>query len=215
MESNRLGLVCSGAKALKTLTALLWVSTENAGEPPASWAAMGYPGPDGPPTPTYRPISTEAISGDTTRLADVVVVVVGSGAGGGTVAGVLAATGLGVIVLERGSYRNESDFSHLELDAYRSMYLDGALGSTADGGVQMIAGSTLGGGTVVNYATSFATPLAVREEWDRRSGFNGVFEGDRYEQSVVTVQKRLNVNQDNGTPSSRDLLMEKGLRGLG
>ena len=70
-----------------------------------------------------------------------------------------------VTVLERGAYHNESDFTHLESDAYGSMYLDSGLNSTADGGVLMLAGSTLGGGTVINYTTSFPTPDSVREEW--------------------------------------------------
>lgn len=53
------------------------------------------------------------------------VVVVGSGAGGGTAVGVLAAAGHDVLVLEAGSYLNESDFTHLESDAYARMYLEG------------------------------------------------------------------------------------------
>ena len=154
-----------GQEALKTLVAFLWVTTDDPAAPPASWKEMGYPGPDGSPPSTAKTIRTETVGRDITLDADVVVV--GTGAGGGTAAGVLAAAGLEVVVLERGAYRNESDFTHLESDAYSSMYLGGALGSTADGGVLMLAGSTLGGGTVINYTTSFATPPDVRAEWDR------------------------------------------------
>ena len=213
MESSRFGLVRNGARALKTLVAFLWVTTDDPAAPPASWKEMGYPGPDGSPPSTAKTIRTETVGRDITLDADVVVV--GTGAGGGTAAGVLAAAGLEVVVLERGAYRNESDFTHLESDAYSSMYLDGALGSTADGGVLMLAGSTLGGGTVINYTTSFATPPDVRAEWDRMGGFDGVFEGDRYQSSIDAVKTRLNVNSDHGWPSSRAQLMEKGLRGLG
>ena len=116
-----------------------------------------------------------------------------------------------VTVLERGGYHNESDFTHLESDAYGSMYLDGGLKSTSDGGVLMLAGSTLGGGTVINYTTSFATPDSVREEWDRVAGFSDVFTGDDFGESLTAVQDGLGVNQDNGAPSSRDQIMEKGL----
>lgn len=213
MESSRMGLVRNGARALKTITAFLWVTTEDPATPPATWDEMGYPGPDGPPPSTTKPIHTETISRDVTLDADVVVI--GSGAGGGTAAGLLASAGLNVVVLERGGYRNEADFSHLEADAYRSMYLDGAFGSTSDGGVLMLAGGTLGGGTVINYTTSFATPPEVQVEWDQVAGFDGVFEGDLYQSSSAAVQKRLNVNRDHGWPSSRARLMEKGLRGLG
>ena len=213
MEKNRIGLVRNGARSLKTLAAFLWVTTEDPRTHPAAWKAMSYPGPEGAPPPTEKAIRTEAIGRDTTLDADVVVI--GSGAGGGTAAGILAASGLRVVVLERGEYRNEADFSHLEIEAYRSMYLDSALGSSSDGGILMLAGATLGGGTVINYTTSFATPPAVREEWDRVSGFDEVFQGERYESSTAAVQERLNVNRDHDWPSSRDRLMEKGLRGLG
>jgi long-chain-alcohol oxidase len=213
MESSPVGLVRNGARSLKTLTALLWVTTDNPAAPPAPWAEMGYPGPDGPPPRVARPIPTETITRETTLDADVVVI--GSGAGGGTVAGVLATAGLSVVVLERGAYHNESDFTHLEADAYRSMYLDGALGSSADGSILMLAGATLGGGTVINYTTSFPTPTRIREEWDGVAGFDQVFTGEAFANSTAAVQTRLGVNQEIGAPSNRDRLMEKGLRGLG
>ena len=166
------------------------------------------------PRLTPRTITTEVVDRDTTIECDVVVI--GSGAGGGIAAAVLAAAGLDVTVLERGGYRNESDFTHLESDAYGSMYLDGGLKSTSDGGVLMLAGSTLGGGTVINYTTSFRHP---------RFGSGGVgpsgrilrnvFAGDDFGESLTAVQVGLGVNQENGAPSSRDQIMEKGLRNLG
>ena len=213
MEGNRVEIVRKGIRALKTLAAFLWVTTDDPASPPTAWAAMGYPGPDGPPPATPKQITTEVVDSD--RTIDCDVVVIGSGAGGGIAAAVLAAAGLSVTVLERGGYHNESDFTHLESDAYGSMYLDGGLKSTADGGVLMLAGSTLGGGTVINYTTSFATPDSVREEWDRLAGFPDVFTGDAFESSLASVQERMGVNQDHGEPSSRDQIMEKGLRNLG
>ncbi len=213
MQGNRLQIVRKGVRALKTLTAFLWVTTDDPARPPTAWAAMGYPGPDGPPPATPKTITTEVVDRD--RTIDCDVVVVGSGAGGGIAAAVLASAGLTVTVLERGGYHNESDFTHLESDAYGSMYLDGGLKSTADGGVFMLAGSTLGGGTVINYTTSFATPDSVREQWDRVAGFPDVFTGDGFGASLTAVQEGLGVNQDHGAPSSRDQIMEKGLRNLG
>ncbi|MEE8489719.1 MAG: GMC family oxidoreductase, partial [Acidimicrobiia bacterium] len=143
------------------------------------------------------------------------VVVVGTGAGGGTVAGVLASAGLDVVILEAGDYRNESDFTHLEADAYRDMYLDKTLSTTADGGILILSGATLGGGTVINYTTSFSTPQSVREEWDQVGGFKDVFTGEDYARSIAAVEQRLNVNREHGWPSTRATLMEKGLRDLG
>ena len=213
MESHRIGLIRGGAKALKTLAALLWVTTDDPDNRPASWEAMGYPGPNGPPSQVPKTLPITEVNQDTTLSCDVVVV--GSGAGGGTAAGVLAGAGLDVTILEAGAYRNESDFTHLEADAYRDMYLDGGLNTTADGGMVVLAGATLGGGTVINYTTSFATPPEIRREWDSFSGFSDVFTGADYEASTVAVQTRLNVNQDFCFPSPRAQLLEKGLRELG
>ena len=168
MEGNRVEIVpqgCPGAE--DTRPAFLWVTTDDPTRPPMAWAAMGYPGPDGPPPMTPKRIQTEVVDRDSTIECDVVVI--GSGAGGGHRSRrPRRSQGLRRAVLERGAYHNESDFTHLESDAYGSMYLDSGLNSTADGGVLMLAGSTLGGGTVVNYTTSFATPDSVLEEWGPR-----------------------------------------------
>ena len=71
----------------------------------ANWAALGYPGPPTPPAVTPPPrqdLQVTAPEGDELELeADAVVV--GSGAGGGVVAGVLAGRGLRVVVLEAGA----------------------------------------------------------------------------------------------------------------
>jgi choline dehydrogenase-like flavoprotein len=213
MTKHPVGLIRAGARALKTLLAAIWVTTEDASAPPVSWQAMGYPGPDGPAPPTPRPLQVLDAADQSSMSCDVVVV--GSGAGGATAAAVLAGAGLDVVVLEAGGYRNESDFSHLEADAYASMYLDGALGTTADKGTIVLAGATLGGGTVINYTTSFPTPDEVRREWDRVAGLPGVFTGDDFQDSLDRVTRRLSVNREHGTPSSRDRLMEEGLRRLG
>jgi choline dehydrogenase-like flavoprotein len=213
MEGHRLGVVRGGVRALKTLIAFMWVTTEDPQVRPWSWDAMGYPGPAGPPPDVPKSLQITGVTADTTLTCDVVVV--GSGAGGGTAAGVLAGAGLDVIVLEAGDYRNESDFDHLEATAYRDMYLNGALKSTVDGGTTVLSGATLGGGTVINYTTSFSTPQDVCREWDEIAGFSDVFTGGGYASSTKAVQERLSVNQNHGWPSMRDQLMDKGLRELG
>ncbi|MCI0543766.1 MAG: GMC family oxidoreductase [Actinobacteria bacterium] len=212
MSAHSMSLVRKGAIALKTLAAFLWMATEDPDETPAAWEAISYPGPDGPAPQIPKRLTPEPIAAETMMSCDVVVV--GSGAGGGVAAAVLAEAGLDVVILEKGGYHSEADFTHLEADAYKRLYLDGVLSSTADGGITMVAGSTLGGGTVVNYTTSFDTPASVREEWDRVGGFERVFTGDAYAESMAQVGSRLEVNTDS-EPSPRDVILEKGLREMG
>lgn len=202
--------VYSGLKRLVCLASLAADSLEPT---PLAWVAMGYPGPDAPAPQVAKTIQPLVISGDVTLDCDVVVV--GSGAGGGVAAAVLASRGLDVIVLEKGGYHNEADFTHYESEAYRAMYLDGLQSTTSDGGVNIVAGSTLGGGTVVNYTTSFATPDSIRQEWDEVSGLRGVFTGADFAAASEAVHGRLGINQHHNEPSHRDAAMEKGLRDLG
>src|SRR5690348_7083639 len=77
------------------------------------WATFGYPGPISAPPDEPKPIRPIVPDGDATLEADVAII--GSGAGGGVIAGKLAAAGLKVLVLEMGGYFNEADFNQLEL----------------------------------------------------------------------------------------------------
>jgi len=179
---------------------------------PAAWEAIGYPGPlgvreDAPP----RALSPVTVNGPTDLTCDVVVV--GSGAGGGTAAGVLAAAGLDVVVLEAGGYYDDADFDGGEAQAFERMYADGGAGVTSDGGMGLLAGACLGGGTVVNYTTSFRTPEAIRAEWAGH-GLPEIAQPE-YEGSLDAVCRRLGVTHEYSTPGTRDEVMARGLHELG
>jgi choline dehydrogenase-like flavoprotein len=192
-------------QALKRLTTVTHYTTPDAAR------SIGYPGPLGPPPTTPKPIRPVAVTADATLGCDVVVV--GSGAGGGVVAAELTAAGKDVIVLEKGGYRNEADFTHQEGDALATMYDAGGLLATSDLGLVVLQGSTLGGGTVINYTTSFATPDAVRGEWARVHGLPH-FESAEYTRSLAAVAARLGVNTDHARPSGRDQILIRGLNQL-
>ena len=53
----------------------------------------------------------------------------------------LAQAGKQVIILEAGSYLNESDFVQVELAAYQNLFLRGRLFPSADGMVTIAAGA--------------------------------------------------------------------------
>jgi long-chain-alcohol oxidase len=175
------------------------------------WDAIGYDGPlgrlaDAPP----KRLNVTPIERDTTLDCDVVIV--GSGAGGGAAAGVLADAGLDVIVIESGGYWDDEDFDGSEFTALTSYYM-GAPSATHDQSVGLIAGSCLGGGTVVNYTTSFRTPDEVRTEW---AGLGvPAFASEEYTASLDAVCDRLGVNREHNEPSTRDQKLHEGCVKLG
>ena len=176
------------------------------------WDRIGYPGPLGPnPDAAPKALTPLSVDRDTTLECDVCVV--GSGAGGGTAAGVLATAGLDVVVVESGGYYDEEDFDGGEFEGYGRMYMYGGGAATHDQSVGLLAGSCLGGGTTINYTTSFRTPEDVREEW----AGHGVpaFASEEYERSLDAVCERLGVNQEHNAPSSREQALQRGLTALG
>lgn len=182
------------------------------GHPSPEWKRIGYPGPLGSPPDVPRRFAPIELDSDTHLSCDVVVV--GSGPGGQTVAAHLAKAGLDVLILEKGAYYSESEFHHYESQSQRELYLYGATLTSADGGVRIIAGSTLGGGAVVNYTVSFHTPPRVREQWTQISGIDAFSSGE-FEASLDEVAVKLNVNRDSSALNARERFVEEGLKQLG
>lgn len=172
---------------------------------------LGHPGPLGPLPDAPAPALT-VLRPDRDRTLDCDVVVVGSGAGGGTAAGVLTGAGLDVVVLEAGDYKDDADFDGSERTGFTQLYAL-APQASAEGQILLIAGRTLGGGTVVNYTTAFRTRDGVREEW----ASHGLpqFTGAEYDEALDAVCARLHVNRDHDLAAPRDAVLERGLTSLG
>jgi choline dehydrogenase-like flavoprotein len=175
--------------------------------------ALGYPGPLGPPTdPPPKAIQPLEVSQDTELECDVCVV--GSGAGGGTAAGVLSSAGLDVVVLEAGGYFSEEDFDGAELAGYGRMYLNGGGVASDNQSIGLLAGACLGGGTVVNYTWCFRPPDFVRADWQERFGLDE-WAGPDFDASLDAVWERLSISPESSIPSARDHAMRQGLASLG
>eukprot|EP00250_Pteridium_aquilinum_P008045 c17624_g1_i1 orf=95-2368(+) len=143
------------------------------------------------------------------------VVVLGSGSGGGVAAGVLAKAGYKVLIIEKGKYFARDDLSLLEGPALDKMYEGGGILPTDDANVLILAGSTVGGGSAVNWSASFKTPSHVLEEWAQDHGLTMFAEGGQYEAAMEAVCSRLSVQPDPGEENWQNGLLQKGCKKLG
>lgn len=116
-------------------------------------------------------------------VLDADVVVVGSGAGGSTVATELALSGLRVVVLEEGPNVTSAQLGAMRpSESMRHVWRDGAvtaalgLGDTPTINVTM--GRCVGGSSVLTGAVCFRIPDPVLDEWTRELGLAGYTPGE-------------------------------------
>lgn len=197
-------------QGIKRLTLFLAYSLLPDGEHNPAYAALGYQGaPRVEPGP--KPIRPERIDGDIRLSTDVLII--GSGAGGGVVAGELSAAGFDVIVAEKGEYWDDADFHGRELESTERLFEKYGSLSTDDLGVLILAGSSLGGGTTINWAGSLRTPDDVLSEWATGYGFEGA-DSPEFQASLDAVCARLNVH-DHVPNNPVNSVFESGCEALG
>jgi choline dehydrogenase-like flavoprotein len=170
-----------------------------------NWPALGYPGPATEPPDTPKTIRVESVTGPRATLA-ADVCVVGSGAGGSVIAAELQQSGRSVIVLERAEYRNEADFKQLELAGAQEMFLRGGLFFSDTGSMGLLAGATLGGGTVINSMVCLRPPERILAEW-RAMGLDL----DGFDEHLDAVSGRINVNTVATKPNRVNEMMLEAL----
>lgn len=98
------------------------------------------------------------------------VCVIGSGPGGAIAASRLARAGASVVVLEEGGHHVKEEFDMEEGTAYPRLYQERGNRATADLSISVLQGRAVGGGTVVNWTTSYRTPNLVLEWWQEKEG---------------------------------------------
>ena len=155
-----------------------------------NWRVMEYPGPLEPPPDAPKALDLHVPEAEETIEADVCIV--GSGAGGSVIAATLAERGMEVVVLDAAGYFNESDFAQLEFKAYQEMFWRGGPTPTADGNVSLVSGTTLGGGTTINWTNCLRTKDWVRKQWASEHGLDGV-DGPDFDGHLDAVWSRLGV----------------------
>ncbi|MGC8122113.1 GMC family oxidoreductase N-terminal domain-containing protein [Marinobacter sp. VGCF2001] len=138
------------------------------------------------------------------RTVDADVVIIGTGAGGGTTAEILARQGLSVILVEEGRLYYQKDFKMDELTSYANLYQEGMSRVTADGAIAILQGRCVGGSTTVNWTSSFRTPNETLSYWSDHLGLDGLtpdamapwFEGREQRHTMAPWETAPNQNND-------------------
>ncbi|MCA9537412.1 MAG: GMC family oxidoreductase [Myxococcales bacterium] len=142
-------------------------------------------------------------------------VIVGSGAGGATMAATLAEAGLDVIVLEEGPLLRTEDYSADVGDMFSKMMRGG--GSTVMLGrspVPYLEGRCVGGTTVVNGGMCWRTPDKVLSSWVRRGlfGLSSKALEPHFDEVENTIDARY---QDPGSHGGGNDVFYRGATSLG
>jgi len=142
------------------------------------------------------------------------VAIIGSGAGAGITAELLAKAGLQVVMVEEGPLKSSSDFNQLESEAYPALYQESAARKTEDKAINILQGRCVGGSTTVNWTSSFRTPASTLKFWQDRFGLAGYTEA-ALAPYFAQAEQRLNIAPWQVAPNENNALLGRGARKLG
>jgi len=133
---------------------------------------------------------------DNMSATEVDFAIVGSGAGGSVAAAVLTAAGAQVAVIEEGGHYTKSDFNMQEAWAYPALYQEHGNRTTDDLAIMILQGRNVGGGTTVNWTSSFRTPAATLRLWAERHGVADL-DAATLEPHFAAAEARLDIGPGN------------------
>jgi choline dehydrogenase-like flavoprotein len=142
------------------------------------------------------------------------VAIIGSGAGAGISAELLARAGLKVVIVEEGPLKSSADFNQKEAEAYPSLYQEGAGRKTKDKGITILQGRCVGGSTTVNWTSSFRTPANTLAFWQEQFGLMD-YTNDALAPYFQQAETRLNVSPWLTPPNENNDLLRRGAAKLG
>ncbi|MFP3855298.1 MAG: GMC family oxidoreductase N-terminal domain-containing protein [Anaerolineales bacterium] len=209
---SRFGLRRAAFQGLKRLALFLFYAEASSDVPNPVWEAIGYDAPGLITPQASSPLNVRSAVSEDQLSAEVLVV--GSGAGGSVVAAALADAGHEVLIVEKGGDESHEDIEGLELAGNSALFERRGGLTTSDLGMVVLAGSTLGGGTVVNWSTSLPTPDFVRREWATDFGFEGL-EGAEYERCLEAVSEALDIDIEESEANAQNQVLARGGEALG
>jgi len=142
------------------------------------------------------------------------VAIVGSGAGAGITAELLARAGLQVVMIEEGPLKSSSDFRQKESDAYPQLYQESAARKTEDKAINILQGRCVGGSTTVNWTSSFRTPAPTLQFWQDRFGLAD-YSVEALAPYFAQAEQRLNILPWLTAPNENNDLLRRGAARLG
>lgn len=142
------------------------------------------------------------------------VAIIGSGAGAGITAELLARAGLKVTIVEEGPLKSSVDFNQHESVAYPSLYQESAARKTEDKAINILQGRCVGGSTTINWTSSFRTPEATLKYWREHFGLDG-FTADALAPYFDQAERRLNIGPWLVPPNENNDLLRRGAAKLG
>jgi choline dehydrogenase-like flavoprotein len=142
------------------------------------------------------------------------VAIVGSGAGGGVTAEVLAQAGLRVVILEEGPLASSTDFRMREREAYPQLYQESSTRQTGDKSITILQGRCVGGGTTINWTSSFRTPPRTLAYWKNTLGLKSMGEAE-LAPWFARMEERLAIAPWPVAPNANNDLLRRGCEKLG
>ena len=127
---------------------------------------------------------------------------------------ILADAGLRVLMIEEGPLKSSGDFRMREADAYRDLYQESAARKTADKAINILQGRCVGGGTTVNWTSSFRTPGATLAHWKSAHGWTGLG-GDALAPWFERIEARLGIVPWTAAPNANNAALARGAEKLG
>lgn len=144
------------------------------------------------------------------------VIVIGSGAGGGTIGYTLASHGLNVVIVEEGKYIPPDELPTNTGDALKKLYRNaGAYMILGNPPIAFAEGRCVGGSTVVNGGMCWRTPEKVLLAWKYEEGIKWA-DPSHLETYFSAIEKRLHVSeQPEETWSKASRVFYGGAKSLG